>query len=241
MTSKLAAWARGRRSRPALLVRAMLGAPDPGDPALKDALAAEAAVAPCDAHLAALAWRAIELMDLGPIPGTRIDALLRALEAPVPPQLPLLLPTGAAIDAPDAASLAGEALALRALTKAHRQNVTAVRGRLDDLARRGPGLHGATRRASALHGLAADAVHYPTAVAKLTAALAAVQRSDGTWGEDDLFHVGQALLAAGGGDAERALQEGADALAARQEADGGFGSDERSWIACRWSRKLMGR
>ena len=140
------------------------------------------------------------------------------------------------IDDPAAAALAGEALALRALTKGKRLRV--IRDRLDDLARRGPGLDGATMRASALHGIAADAVHYPTAVAKLATELAAVQHPDGSWSGADLWHVAQALLAVEHTDATRALRRGAEALAAAQQEDGGFGSDERSWIACRWLQRI---
>ena len=238
MKQRLAEWARGRRTRPALLVRAMLGTAEPGDQDLKGRLAGSLTTAPCAPELVALAWRAIELMDLGPVPEPRIEALLIALEAPAPPMLPLLMPTGATIMDVDAALLAEEALALRALAKAHRHDLPAVRTRLDTMARHGPGLDGATRRASALHGIAADAVHYPTAVAKLVAELAAVQRKDGTWGEHDFFHVAQALLAVEHPDATRALKRGAKALAQRQREDGGFGSEERSWIACRWLRRL---
>ena len=240
MNQRLAEWARGRRTRPALLVRAMLGAVEPGDAELKATLAASLASAPCAPELLALAWRAIELMDLGPVPEARIEALVTALEAPAPPMLPLLMPTGAMIMEVDAALLAEEALALRALTKAHRHELPAVRTRLDAMARHGPGLDGATRRASALHGIAADAVHYPTAVAKLVTELAAAQKKDGTWGEHDFFHVGQALLAVEHPDAERALRRGAKALEARQGGDGGFGSEERSWIACRWIQRVGG-
>ncbi|MBW8772293.1 MAG: hypothetical protein JF590_03220 [Gemmatimonadetes bacterium] len=216
----------------------MLGTTEPGDAELKAALAAALTTAPCAPELVPLAWRAIELMDLGPVPDERIDALTVALGAPAPPMLPLLMPTGAMIMEVDAALVAGEALALRALTKAHRHDLPAVRSRLDALARHGPGLDGATRRASALHGIAADAVHYPTAVAKLVTELTGVQKKDGTWGEHDLFHVGQALLAVEHPDAERALRRGAKALEARQGADGGFGSEERSWIACRWVTRV---
>ncbi|HET7043028.1 MAG TPA: hypothetical protein VFI13_13505, partial [Gemmatimonadales bacterium] len=132
----------------------------------------------------------------------------------------------------------GEALALRALSKAHRTADPRVRARLDALARRGPDLEGATRRASALHGLAADAVHYPAAIDRLVTGLAALQRHDGSWGEHELFHVAQALLAVEHADAERALRRGAEALARAQQEDGGFGSEERSWIACRWLGKV---
>ena len=240
MTDRLAEWARGRQTRPALLVRAMLGTVEPGDTELKASLAASLTAAPCAPELSALAWRAIELMDLGPAPEGRLDALLVALEAPAPPMLPLLMPTGAMIMDVDAALLAEQALALRALTKGHRHELPVLRDRLDALARHGPGLEGATRRASALHGIAADAVHYPTAVAKLVTELAGVQRKDGTWGEHDLFHVGQALLSVEHPEATRALTRGAKALARMEREDGGFGSEERSWIACRWIGRVGG-
>lgn len=240
MIRRLGQWAEGRRSRPALLVRTLLERSEPGDPELRTALASTLTSAPCAPDIVALGWRAIELMDLGGAVDDRIAGLIDALGAPPLPQLPLLLPTGAIIVDPDAANLAGEALALRALTKAHHQNDPLVRRRLDELARRGPGMDGPTRRASALHGIAADAVHYPTAATKLVQALAAAQRSDGSWGEHDLFHLGQALLAVEHPEATRALQRGAEALGGRQGPDGGFGSEERSWIACRWLRRVGG-
>jgi hypothetical protein len=218
----------------------MLGTVEPGDEELRSALAASLAATPCPPELVSRAWRVIESMDVGPVAEERLDTLTDALFSPSLPQLPLLLPTGAIVADPDAATLAGEALALRALTKGHRQKVSDVRRKLDDLARRGPGFDGATKRASALHGIAADAVHYPTAVTKLVAELAAVQRHDGTWGEHHFFHVAQALLAVEHPDATAVLRRGAEALATRQEADGGFGSEERSWIACRWLVRVGG-
>ena len=79
MNQRLADGARGRRTRPALLVRAMLGTTEAGDAELKATLAAALAAAPCAPELSALAWRAIELMDLGPAPDARIEAPLPAL------------------------------------------------------------------------------------------------------------------------------------------------------------------
>jgi hypothetical protein len=231
---RLADWARGRPSRPALLIRAALGATEPDDPALRLVLATELDALSVAPHLTALAWRAIELMDLAPPDEGRLDALTTALTEAPAAELPLLLPNGARITDAETAQIAGEALALRALTKGHRGGDAPIRARLDDLARRGPGSSGVTRRASALHGIAADAVHYPTAVETLAEALAGVQHSDGSWGGDELFHVGQALLAVEHPIAGRALKRGLKALEAQQRADGSFGTEERSWIACRW-------
>lgn len=240
MIERLADWARGRPSRPALLIRAALGASEADDPALRLVLATELEALPVAPHLAALAWRAIELMDLAPPDETRLDALTAALAEAPATELPLVLPSGARITDAETAQVAGEALALRALTKGHRSADAPIRARLDALARRGPGLHGVTRRASALHGIAADQVHYPTAVERLTEALGQVQHSDGSWGEDDLFHVGQALLAVEHPAAARALQKGLQALATEQRPDGSFGAEERSWIACRWLVRVGG-
>lgn len=240
MNDRLITWARGRRSRPGLLIRAKLGVPEPGDASLAGALALELGTAPVTPGLAAAAWRLIELMDLGPTPPERVDAVLALLLAETPPVLPLTLPSGAVIAEADAATIAGTALALRALTKAHRTAQPTVRAALDDLARRGPGMEGALRRASALHGIAADQVHHPAAVDRLVAGLAAMQRHDGGWGEGELFHVAQALLAVEHPDADRALRRGAGALADTQQPDGGFGSEERSWIACRWLLRVGG-
>ena len=241
MNDRLIAWARGRRSRPGLLIRAKLGTSEPGDASLAGALAEELGAAPVAPGLAAAAWRLIELMDLGPVPPEWVESVLSLLRAERPPVLPLRLPSGVVIVEPDAATIAGTALALRALTKAHRATDPAVRAALDDLARRGPGMEGAVRRASALHGIAADHAHYPAAIDRLVAGLAAMQRHDGGWGDGELFHVAQALLAVEHPDADRALRRGAGALADAQEEDGGFGSEERSWIACRWLGRLGGQ
>lgn len=236
MTTTLKAWAAGRRSRAALLTRRFLGAPDQGDDALAPALAVEIR-AHRPATLAAQAWQLIELMDLGPVPEDLADALVEELEKSAPPPLPLLLPTGTSIDDAESARIAGEALALRALTKAHRQDDPRVRGRLDDLARRGPDLDGVTRRASALHGLAMDAVHYPHATSRLVDELARAQRPDGGWGETGVFHVAQALLSVEHPRATEALRRALPHLEVVRGADGGYGSDERSWIAARWVRR----
>jgi len=232
---RLKQWTLGRQSRPALLMRAMLGITEAGDGELTRQLAASLSAAPVGPGLAAQAWRLIELMDVGPAPRDRVEGLLTLLHSFPAPNLPLVMPTGAVIADPVSAALAGEALALRALTKARRHRDRAVRDRLDALARRGPDMEGVTRRASALHGLAADAVHHPLAVARLTAEIARAQHADGKWTDIDPFHVGQALLSVEGADAERALRRGARALAKEQREDGGFGSEERSWIACRWA------
>jgi hypothetical protein len=223
-------------TRAALLTRRFLGAPDPGDDALARTLAAEIR-ATRPATLAAQAWQLIELMDLGPVPDDLTEPLLLALTTSAPPPLPLILPTGTAIGDAAAARLAGEALALRALTKARRQDDPRVRERLDDLARRGPDLEGVTRRASALHGLAADAVHYPHPTARLVEELGRAQRPDGGWGETGVFHVAQALLSVEHAAATTALRHALPLLDAARDGTGGYGSDERGWIAARWLRR----
>ena len=236
MTTRLTAWAAGRRSRAALLTRRFLGVPDQGDEALAQALAAEIG-AERPATLAGGAWQLIELMDLGPLPEALADGLVGEIEKSAAPPLPLLLPTGTRIADVESARIAGEALALRALTKAHRQDDPRVRGRLDTLARRGPDFDGVTRRASALHGLAADAVHYPHATTRLVDELARAQRPDGGWGEAGAFHVVQALLSVEHAEATEALRRALPQLEAVRGADGGYGSDERGWIAARWLRR----
>lgn len=240
MKERLLTWARGRRSRPGLLVRARLDIPEPGDAALAAALVHELETAAVAPGVAAAAWRLIELMDLGPAPAARVDALLALLTAGTREPVPLTLPSGAVAAEAEVATIAATALALRALTKSHRADAPGVRPALDDLARRGPGMEGGLRRASALHGIAADQVHYPAAIDRLVAGLAAMQRHDGGWGEGELFHVAQALLAVEHPDADRALRRGAGALADAQREDGGFGSEERSWIACRWMVRVGG-
>lgn len=241
MNERLIAWARGRRSRPGLLVRAKCGTSEPGDVALAEALARELAAAPVAPGLAAAAWRTIELMDLANGHEARLADLQQVLMSQVVEPLPLRLPSGAIILEANAAGVAAETLALRALTKGGRASAPPIRARLDELARRGPGMEGTVRRASALHGIAADAVHYPAAVDRLVAGLVAMQRRDGSWGSDPLFHVAQALLAVEHPDATRALRRGTGVLAETQREDGGFESEERSWIACRWLQRTGGQ
>ena len=240
MIDRLADWARGRPTRPALLIRAMLGRPERGDEALRGTLAQQLDALPVEPHLAALAWRAIELMDLVPPDPARLDRLQGALSAPPSTPVPLEHPSGTRLTDAATAALAGEALALRALVKGGRGATAEVRKALDDLARRGPALPGVAARALALHGVAADAVHHPGAVDRLVDALARAQHPDGSWGADELFLVGQALLAVERPAAEAALRAALPALGREQREDGGFGSEERGWIACRWSRRIGG-
>jgi hypothetical protein len=93
------------------------------------------------------------------------------------------------------------------------------------------------RRASALHGLAMDAAHYPHPVSRLVDELGRAQRSDGGWGEIDAFHVVQALLSVEHAGTTAALKRARPMLEQARDREGGFGSDERSWVACRWIRR----
>ncbi|HEU4569312.1 MAG TPA: hypothetical protein VFS07_01935 [Gemmatimonadales bacterium] len=234
MRDRLAAWCAAGTSRPALLARRALGTALPGDDALSTALHAALASASLPTTLAALAWRCIELMDLGPPPEGPLDRLETLLAAGAPAPLPLALPSGEVVTDAATAEVAASALALRALTKAHRTDHPEVRRALDALARRGPAVHGVVARASALHGIAADAVHYPTAVHRLVDELVAAQRADGGWGEAELFHVAQALLAVEHAGADRALGRGLAALAVRLATAVPPPTDEQRWIATRW-------
>lgn len=235
MIEGLQTWARGRRSRPGLLVRARLGIAEPEDAALREALTRDLMQAPTPPGLAAAAWRLIEIMDLAAPEESRVTGLESQLAQRIGETLPLVLPSGAVASDATTAALAGEALALRALTKAGAAAHPVVRDRLDEMARRGPGQEGALRRASALHGIAADQVHHPAAIDRLVTGLAGLQHHDGSWGEGDLFHVGQALLSVEHPMATEALGRAVVQLRRWQQADGGFGGEERSWIACRWA------
>lgn len=213
---------------------------EPGDGALRESLAHELRRAPVIAGLAAAAWRLIEIMDLAEPEGSRVADLESRLAEGGAEVLPLILPSGAVASEGTTAKLAGEALALRALTKGGAADHPLVRERLDDMARRGPGQDGTLRRASALHGIAADHAHYPAAIDRLVAGIAGMQHHDGSWGEGDLFHVGQALLAVEHPTATEALGRAVVQLRRWQQEDGGFGGEERSWIACRWVARVGG-
>jgi hypothetical protein len=235
---QLATWAAERPGRPALLIRRALKRAAPSDERTAAELHRAHLLRPLPATTLELAWWCIEAMDLGPVPEAGVGTLLSHLRKEIGANGPVILPSGARVHDPMLQRLAAKALTLRALTKAHHTSDPMLRAELDALARRGPGLQGAMERASALHGIAADAVHYPVPVARLVAELAGVQHQDGTWADADLFHVAQALLAVEHPDATRALRRGAEALAKEQREDGGFGSDERSWIACRWALRV---
>jgi hypothetical protein len=237
---RLGKWAAERPGRPALLIRRALKRAETSDERTAAELYEQlnhASSLPADR--AGIAWRAIELMDLGPPPAWILDTLAGSLVHPMIVVVPLHHPSGAVIEDAATAEVASDALLLRALTKGH-QDAPLLRIKLDDLARRGPGFTGAVARASALHGIAADAVHYPTAVDRLVTELASMQHRDGGWGNAELFHIAQALLAVEHPDATRALRRGAEALAKEQREDGGFGGEERSWIACRWALRVGG-
>jgi hypothetical protein len=236
---KLATWARERPGRPALLIRRALKRAGPSDERTAAELYRAHLLRPLPATTLELAWWCIEAMDLGPVPDVGVRTLLHHLGQEIEADGPVVLPSGASVTDSALQSLAAKALTLRALTKAHHASDQVVRTELDALARRGPGLQGTMERASGLHGIAADAVHYPVPVARFVAELAGVQHQDGTWADADLFHVAQALLAVEHPDATRALRRGAEALAKEQRADGGFGNEERSWIACRWALRLI--
>lgn len=207
---------------------------EPGDGPLRDQVARDLMRAPVAAGLAAAAWRLIEIMDLAEPEGSRVADLESGLAEGAAETLPLVLPSGAVASDAATARVAAEALALRALTKGGTADHPLVRERLDDLARRGPGQDGVFRRASALHGIAADHAHYPAAIDRLVTGIAGMQHHDGSWGEGDLFHVGQALLAVEHPVAAQALGRAIAPLRRWQQEDGGFGGEERSWIACRW-------
>lgn len=213
---------------------------EPGDGALREQVAHDLMRAPVTAGLAAAAWRLIEIMDLTEPEGSRVASLVSRLAEGAAEVLPLILPSGGVASDAATAKVAGEALALRALTKGRTADHPLVRERLDEMARRGPGQEGALRRASALHGIAADHAHYPAAIDRLVAGIAGMQHHDGSWGEGDLFHVGQALLAVEHPIAAQALARAIAPLRRWQQDDGGFGGEERSWIACRWVARVGG-
>jgi hypothetical protein len=170
--------------------------------------------------------------------------------APAPPEqrlAPITLPNGKAFRAEPAARFAISSLALRAVLRLGLEAQPLVRQHLESLANLTrqwtvwSGFFAPDALVAGLHALALAGPGYRPVVEGGVAMMAAHQEADGGWPQADLFHLIEALLAAGGSAAHASVRRALPALIAQQRADGTFGASaqqERALIglrAIRWS------
>lgn len=164
---------------------------------------------------------------------------------------PVMLPNGKVFRAEPAARFAVSCLALRAALRARLEHLPKVRQHLLSLIQLQEQWHdwngyfAADTIVSGIHALAfAPTVHHDL-LPQLATYVADHQADDGSWGQADLFHTLEALLALHTPVANAAVRRAVPALLARQRIDGSFGStaqQERALIALRsllWSEKDM--
>ena len=201
-----------------------------------------------------LAW----LFDLQDRPGSFHDGCDRARHArqlcqhflagffaPAPPGqrlAPVTLPTGKVFRVEPAARFAISCFALRAVIRAGHAQRPSVKQHLQSLARISEQwtewneYFAPDTIVSGLHALAAAGPEHEEIIHRLVGLLTTNQRIDGEWPHADLFQVLDALLAAGTLEAQVTVRRAGTALAARQRADGTFGTtaqQERALIGLR--------
>ena len=201
-----------------------------------------------------LAW----LLDLQDRPGSFHDGCDRARHArqlcqhflagffaPAPPAqrlAPVTLPTGKVFRVEPAARLAISCLALRAALRAGYGDRPAVKRHIQSLARISEqwtewnGYFSPDTVVAGLHALAVAGPEHRDIVDRLVGVMTSNQGVEGEWASADLFHVVDALLAAGSLEAQVTVRRAATALTARQRTDGTFGTvaqQERALIGLR--------
>ncbi|MBA3658482.1 MAG: hypothetical protein H0W67_02675 [Gemmatimonadales bacterium] len=166
--------------------------------------------------------------------------------SPAPPEqriAPITMPNGKVFRQEPAARFAMSCLAFRALARAGEGARPLMRKHADTLLElqgqwtEWDGYFAPDLIVAGLHALTMiDSPAARSATARVAELVAARQGIDGEWPRADLFHVAEALLAAGTSDARAALRRAAPAFEARQRIDGSFGStarDERALIGLR--------
>ncbi len=168
--------------------------------------------------------------------------------APAPPLqrlAPVTLPNGKIYRAESAARFASSCLALRAALRSGHRDRRVVRQHVTSLVcladqwTTWTGYFSPDLIIAALHALAHAGPERGEVVERLSSLAAAHQDRDGLWPNADLFHVLDALLAAGTQAGLAAVRRAVPALAARQRPDGAFGTtaqQERALIALRAMR-----
>lgn len=165
--------------------------------------------------------------------------------APAPPAqrlAPVTLPTGKVFRVEPAARFAISCLALRAVLRAGRGETPSVKRHVQSLARMSEqwtewyGYFSPDTVVAGLHALALAGPEHVDIVHRLVGLVTANQGVEGEWPSADLFHVLDALLAAGTLEAQVTVRRSATALASRQRPDGTFGTtaqQERALIGLR--------
>ena len=174
--------------------------------------------------------------------------------APAPAEqrlAPVTLPNGKVFRAEPAARFAISCLALRAVLRLNLAVRPLVRQHLESLVNltrqwtAWSGFFAPDALVAGVHALALAGPDYRQAVEGGVGMMAAHQEADGGWPQADLFHLVEALVAAGGAEARACLRRALPALMARQRADGTFGASaqqERALIglqASRWSEATL--
>ena len=202
----------------------------------------------------AMAW----LLDQQDRPGSFHDGCDRARHArqlchhflagffsPGPPAqrlAPVTLPTGKVFRVEPAARFAISCLALRTAHRAGRGDRPAIKRHIQSLARISEqwtewnGYFSPDTVVAGLHALAVAGPEHRDIVDRLVGVVTSNQGIEGEWAHADLFHVIDALLAAGTLEAQVTVRRAATALAARQRTDGTFGTvaqQERGLIGLR--------
>jgi hypothetical protein len=198
------------------------------------------------------------VLDLQDRPGTFHDGCDRARHArqlcqhflggffaPGPPAqrlAPVTLPTGKVFRVEPAARFAISCLALRAVLRAGCGERPSVQRHVQSLARISEqwtewnGYFSPDTVVAGLHALAVAGPEHRDIVHRLVGVVTSNQGVEGEWAGADLFHVVDALLAAGTLEAQVTVRRAATALTARQRTDGTFGTvaqQERALIGLR--------
>jgi hypothetical protein len=165
--------------------------------------------------------------------------------APGPPAqrlAPVTLPTGKVFRVEPAARFAISCLALRAVLRAGWGQRPSIQRHIQSLARISEqwvewnGYFSPDTVVAGLHALALAGPEHRDIVHRLVGMVTSNQGVEGDWAGADLFHVVDALLAAGTLEAQVTVRRAATALAARQRTDGTFGTvaqQERALIGLR--------
>ena len=165
--------------------------------------------------------------------------------APAPPVqrlAPVTLPTGKVFRVEPAARFAISCLALRTALRAGCGDRPSVTRHIQSLARISEqwtewnGYFSPDTVVAGLHALAVAGPEHRHIVDRLVGVVTSNQGVEGGWASADLFHVVDALLAAGTLEAQVTVRRAATALAARQRTDGTFGTvaqQERALIGLR--------
>jgi hypothetical protein len=235
-------------SRQAFLARQLAGRESPDDAKLAEILgnerrAATRADGSIGGSLAATAWGAWEMMDLG---SDWLHGGLDRLVSWVQNQIerdgatdpaPVTLPSGARFVEPEQAAFAVRCLALRTLVRARRGDRPGVAKLMDDVAvAKGRQPQTLDLSASALSGLALAPPVHRHHLDGLVTRIGRAQRDEGDWPDADLFHMLDALILAGIRPARGLVARAAPALLALQRDHGAFDDpphEERALIGMR--------